>query len=175
MGQALPIASQDFRNRHLTVVVYWKKRTGIDSLQNGHAALIIDTALMEYGKNDFYVSWLSTGASMVNRASAGTFMSDCGDWGGSAVGDGGLHIPNRWVALKGMNIGAMKEAWDQMRGKERAHWKLFDKNCATMVARILKAGGGDSFARAHQKQLMWWPTDLLRYAKSMGQNVYQTS
>jgi hypothetical protein len=62
-----------------------------------------------------------------------------------------------------------------MRNKERAHWKLVDKNCATACARILKAGGGDDFAATAKHQKMWWPTDLIRYAKSMGQTVYMTS
>ena len=58
-----------------------------------------------------------------------------------------------------------------MRTKQAAHWKLFDKNCATAVARILKAGGGDEFATPNQKQLVWWPTDLLKYARSIGQRL----
>ncbi len=69
----------------------------------------------------------------------------------------------------------MKETWDDMRHKQGAHWKLFDKNCATAVARILKAGGGDDFATQQSKQLVWWPTDTIKYAKSMGSNVVETS
>ena len=155
--------------------MYWRKRTGIDSLQNGHAALIIDSMQFNVFRPDFYVSWCGTGGGMVSRADASTFIEDSESWGGSEVGNEGRHVPNRWVALKGLDVGRMKGAWDTMRTKQAAHWKLFDKNCATAVARILKAGGGDDFASAHMKQLVWWPTDLLKYARSMGDNVFRTS
>lgn len=83
--------------------------------------------------------------------------------------------PTRWVCLKGLHVGNMKTAWDEMRHKQGCHWKVFDKNCATAVARILKAGGGDDFATGHKDQLIWWPTDVIKYAKSMGSNVVRTS
>ena len=175
MGQPLQIAGTDLANRPLTIVIYWKKRTGVDSLQNGHAALIIDTTQVRPTSADYYVSWMGTGGGWKSRADASTFIEDAGNWGGSPVGTQGIHVPNRWVALKGLNIRNMKTAWDTMRTKEAAHWKLFDKNCATAVARILKAGGGDNFATSNQKQLVWWPTDLLKYARSMGSNVIRTS
>ena len=175
MGVPLRIQGTDLAQRHLSIVLYWRKRTGIDSLQNGHAALIIDSAAMDPMRNDYYVSWLSTGGKLVNRADAATFEEDAATWGGSAVGNQGYHVPNRWVAIKGLNIANMKASWDAMRTKEAAHWKLFDKNCATAVARILKAGGADDFATSSKHQLMWWPTDLLNYARSMGSNVFKTS
>jgi len=175
MGQPLRITGTDLASRPLSIVLYWRKRTGIDTLQNGHAALIIDSTRLTMTSTDYYVSWLSTGAKLVNRANAATFEDDAENWGGSEVGNQGLHVPNRWVAIKGLHVGNMKTAWDAMRTKEAAHWKLFDKNCATAVARILKAGGADDFATSSKHQLMWWPTDLLKYARSMGQNVFRTS
>src|ERR1700722_17970027 len=175
MGQ--PLHLENFRNRPLTIVIYWKQRTGFDSLQNGHAALVIDSAVFSMMNDEYYVSWLGSdqGNAFRNRSIKGTFAGDSQDWGGEAVGDGTYHLPTRWVALSGLQVGNMKAAWDQMRTKQRAHWKLFDKNCATAVARILKAGGGDDFATGHKQQLVWWPTDLLKYARSMGTNVFQTS
>ena len=176
MGQSLNVFGADFRTNHLTIVIYWKKRTGIDSLQNGHAALVIDSAQLSPTNAEYYVSWLSSGAKMVNRAEKGTYADDASNWGGNPGAlDDGMHLPSRWVALRGMHIGRMKEAWDAVRTKERAHWKMVDKNCATVVARVLKAGGGDSFATTGKKQLVWWPTDLLRYARSMGPNIFRTS
>src|SRR6185437_14730126 len=177
MGRALPL--QEFRDHELTVAVYWKKRTGIDSLQNGHAALILDTSDFGVTKEQDYVSWLSNpqiGRVTTFRAAQNCYMADAGQWGGIRVGDGTYHVPSRWVAIQGLNIPDMRAAWDAARGKERAHWKLFDKNCATMVARILKAGGGDGFARGGAKnQSWWWPTDIIRYANSMGNHVYESS
>src|SRR4051794_3143974 len=46
-----------------------------------------------------------------------------------------------------------------------AHWRLTDKNGPTMVHTILKAGSGA--ATGHRKQLAWWPTDIIKYAKSV--------
>jgi hypothetical protein len=36
------------------------------------------------------------------------------------------------------------------------------------VARVLKAGGADGVTTAAKKQLIRWPTDLIRYARLMG-------
>jgi hypothetical protein len=186
MGEALDVSK--FRSSHYTVVIYWRKRKGIDALQNGHAALIIDTAQINMMNSEYYVSWMGEGKptgglGTIFAANQASYAYDAGTWGGERVhiqpGNAPpeieFHRPSRWVCLKGLHIGSMKEAWDQMRGKENAHWKLLDKNCATAVARILKAGGGDSFARSNKSQLVWWPTDLLKYAKSMGPNVVETS
>ena len=75
------------------------------------------------------------------------------------------------MALQGLNIPAMRQAWAaQLTKAGRAHWRLFDKNCTTMVHNILKAGGGDRAATAAKSQLIWWPTDLIRHAKSMTRN-----
>ena len=87
----------------------------------------------------------------------------------------GILLPTRWVALKGLDVGAMKAEWDKIRTKHNSHWKLLSKNCATVVARVLKAGGGDSHATSSKNQLVWWPTDVIRYAKSMDGLVQFTS
>jgi hypothetical protein len=174
MGRALPL--RDFKDHELTVAIYWKKRTGIDSLQNGHAALILDTSHFNVTRQDDYVSWLSGGPGTTSRAGQHSYVDDAEQWGGIPAGNGQYHVPSRWVAVQGLDIPAMREAWDAARGKERAHWKLFDKNCATMVARIIKAGGGDNFARGGSKnQLWWWPTDIIRYCNSMRNHVYESS
>jgi hypothetical protein len=68
--------------------------------------------------------------------------------------------------------------WPKTTGPDalqNAHWKLMDKNCATIVARVLKAGGADRFATRAKHQLVWWPTDLITYACSMGTQVVRTS
>jgi hypothetical protein len=105
---------------------------------------------------------------------AQTFSADMGTWGGQG-GNYNDNLPTRWVALKDLDIAAMKQAWDNLRNKPNAHWKLFDKNCATTVARVLKASGADNYATKAQNQAVWWPSDLIRYAKSMGTSVVSTS
>ena len=178
MGRPLPF--RDFAQLPLTVAIYWRKRTGIDSLQNGHAALVLDTSHFLVTSEADYVSWLGSGAggNGVTSFSAAphSYVADAGQWGGQAVPGGDFHVPTRWVAIEGLNIDEMRGAWNEARTKERAHWKLFDKNCATMVARILKAGGGDNFSRGGVKhQKWWWPMDIMKYGRSMGTHVYATS
>jgi hypothetical protein len=185
MGEPLQVTTQDMRANHYTVVIYWRKRTGNDALQNGHAAMIIDTAAHDVTDPGYYVSWLSDGGKSkglgtIFKATQAYYMRDSAEWGGTLIHTDhaygiDFHAPTRWVVLKHLNVGNMKAAWDQMRNKESAHWKLIDKNCATAVARILKAGGGDDYATGHKKQLVWWPTDLLKYAKSMDGKVVRTS
>jgi hypothetical protein len=172
----------------LTYVLYWRQRKGPDALQNGHAALIIDsheflhggtTGGPDFTGTDWYVSWLGGGAggtAFKQRGVANTFFNDSQEWGGHPLKPGSQYrVPTKWVAVQNLNRQLMKQEWDQIRNKLNAHWKLFDKNCATVVARILKAGGGDQLATKAKHQLVWWPSDLLTYAKSMGANVYKTS
>jgi hypothetical protein len=176
MGKALDLKALQSSATPLTVVIYWPPREGPDALQNGHAALIIDSVQFNPVSADWYVSWIGEGSSPFKaKAKASTFYVDAQEWGGFAVGNKGFRVPTRWVALQGLNITAMKTAWDQMCSKQDAHWKLLDKNCATAVARILKAGDADRLATAAKKQLIWWPTDLIRYARSMGAAIVDQS
>ena len=188
---------------HLTIVIYWHPRGRPDALANGHAALIIDgeewltapkpegeTGLMPaylYNR-EWYVSWLGGKVDWHppkgskkggNKGIASHMCEDMCTWGGEAVSDtppfADLNYPIRWVAIQGLQTQAMHDAWDAARNKVGAHWRLFDKNCATMVHTILKAGGGDQLATGHKKQLVWWPSDLIRYARSMTGHVHSSS
>ena len=49
------------------------------------------------------------------------------------------------------------------------------KGLAYRIDSIVPFFGGDRFATGHKKQLVWWPSDLIRYANSMGTHVYKTS
>lgn len=183
MGRPLDVLAEGFRDNQYTYAIYWRQRTGYDSIQNGHAALIIDSSRFNRHIPAWYVSWIGTGASskfgtVVEMDRSINFMSDARSYGGEAgplISGVQYYFPRRWVALRNLDIDAMKAAWDAARGKEGAHWKLLNKNCATMAARILKAGGGDDFARKHSQQTVWWPTDVIKYAKSMGDRVVETS
>lgn len=192
-----PGTLNDLKGHNLSIVIYWKPRKGPDALSNGHAALIIDFDRWASSNNpdangmlpgwmvdrEWYVSWLGgkidwspvKGSKGGAKGVASCFGDDSGDWGGERNGGpapfGDLMWPTRWVAVEGLDIGAMKTAWDgQLNKGGGAHWRIFDKNCATMVHNILKAGGGDRAATAAKKQIVWWPTDLIRYAKSMNRN-----
>jgi hypothetical protein len=168
-----PLNPTELQNRRLSVVIHWPptREPG-----HGHGALIIDTQKFQTGASDYYVSWMGAGTgknALQQPGAAQTFFSDTMTWGPQGNNNGTL--PTRWVALKGLDIVAMKQAWDNLRNKPNAHWKLFDKNCATGVARVLKAGGADDYATKAQNQAVWWPSDLIKYAKSMGTAVVSTS
>lgn len=191
----------DGNGQHLSVVIYWHPRKGPDAVQNGHAALIIDadewlnapiTDQLSsfppcYHNTEWYVSWLGgkidwkpgVGSWGGNKGVFSKFLDDMCVWGGEQVAAtapyADLRWPIRWVALQGLRVNDMRDAWDAARTKTGAHWNLLRKNCATMVHTVLKAGGGDQFATAHKKQLVWWPSDLIRYAKSMTGHVYKSS
>jgi hypothetical protein len=186
MGLPLTAAngSNTFETKmHLTYAIYWDPRPGgilPKALQNGHAAIIIDSYNFNRLILDDYVSWMGSGGSPFKATGdAQTYDEDMQEWGGAQHPiQAGYRVPTRWVAVQGLNQKAMTDAWRDLRGKQGgAHFKLIDKNCATVAARILKAGGGDRHARGWKtkNQLIWWPTDVIHYAESMGQQVYRTS
>jgi hypothetical protein len=165
-------------SRSLTYVIYWHPKNL--PIANGHASVIIDSA--EFAKDMsstmWYVSWAGRGDMGLKGAPGKSICirEDMGDWGGTPVGkDITLNNPTRWVALKGLNTAAMRQEWDKIRRKHNAHWRLLDKNCATVAARVLKAGGGDANATKAKTQLVWWPSDVYRYAKSMAGMIDSTS
>ncbi|PVZ63901.1 hypothetical protein [Pelagibaculum spongiae] len=60
--------------------------------------------------------------------------------------------------LSGLNCRAMIEEWASIRTKPDAHYRTLRKNCSTIVARVLRAGGIDqhtSFGNRHH--LVWTP------------------
>ena len=183
MGRTLDVLAEGFKDNQYTYAIYWRQRSGYDSLQNGHAALIIDSSRFSQHSAAWYVSWIGTGASskfgtVIEMDRFINFMSDAQSYGGEhgpVINGVQYCLPRRWVALRNLDIDAMKQAWDEAKGKHACHWKLLNKNCATMAARILKAGGGDDVARKHSQQVVWWPTDVIKYAKSMGGHVVETS
>lgn len=185
MGVPLRTDNRALRgNPPLTYVIYWNQRKGIGALQSGHASLILDSQRFLEGwplsiaNKEWYASWLNNGRGTVFQmgSSSNSFGDDMLQWGGERLKpDSDFRAPTKWVAVRGLDMPAMKEEWDRIAGKQGAHWKILDKNCATVVARILKAGGGDHLAAFHKRQVVWWPTDVIRYASSMGNCVYMTS
>jgi hypothetical protein len=188
MGIALSLGSGSLDvTRPLTYVIYWKPSS---ALANGHAAMIIDSSAYQgetntdsmlklFNDRDNYVSWMGGGGGanpLVRSGVAEDFDGDTQVWKGRATGNRGRNLPSRWVALKSLDIAAMRAEWDGIRNKPGgAHWKLIDKNCATVVARVLRAGGARSKSWGASHQLVWWPTDVIRYAASMKGYVYRKS
>jgi hypothetical protein len=159
--------------------------------------MIIDSSRIDrenaYGtflsNSDIYVSWVGSGATKnptVFQGTAMTFDEDrVAGWKGPHMGQDmngdDIHHPNRWVALKNLDTAAMMQAWANIRNKPGGHWKLVDKNCATVVYRVLKEGcrgvgaGVPWYKWKAAHQLVWWPSDLIDYAKSLDGFVYDRS
>ena len=177
MGQPLSVKtiSMLFPGQAIAIVIYWEKRKGNDNFQNGHASLVLD--VHEVVKNprltSHYASWMGSSDGinpLKRRAEQNSIVDDSREWGTFPSGSQYCQ-PTRWVAIRNLKLSAMRTEWNLMCTKQSAHWKVVDKNCATTVANLLKAGGGDALATAAKHQLVWWPTDLIRYARSMGTNI----
>ena len=115
---------------------------------------------------------------------ASTFREDMqAGWGGHTLGDNagdfaGENVPTRWVALRGLDIEAMHAEWATIRNKQGGHWKLIDKNCASVVARVLKEGCRKVGARgswASRHTVIWTPDGVMKFAKSLTNYIYNTS
>jgi hypothetical protein len=95
-----------------------------------------------------------------------TFVGDC-----SAESDkeDGFRLPDHMIPLGALDQLKMQAAWNAIRDKPDAHYRLMRKNCSTIAARVIRAGMGT-------KQLVlspllthkaWWtPHDVLLLAQS---------
>lgn len=172
-------------HRRATYFLWWKPIVGF-----GHAALIIDSVAFSTNRqanvnslladsdagmpydfasllNDNYVSWYgSTKGFFLTglRAQKGTYVTD------ELLTQKGE--PSKIVEMTELDFNAMRGAWHEIRDKAKANWKLFDKNCSTVVARVLKAGGGDTFCRNKSKShpLFWTPGGCYEYAKAIAKH-----
>jgi hypothetical protein len=95
-----------------------------------------------------------------------TFLRDC------AAESGKKHrfrLPDHMIPLGALDQLKMQAAWNAIRDKPEAHYRLVRKNCSTIAARVIRAGMGT-------KQLVlspllthkaWWtPYDVLLLAQS---------
>jgi hypothetical protein len=80
-----------------------------------------------------------------------------------------IYAPDHILRLTGMNEANMKTEWTRIRTKENAHYKLYGKNCSTIVARVMRAGTTwreRNLWRAHSE--MWTPLKVKRFAFNLG-------
>lgn len=163
-----------------STIYYWYKRHRLDT---GHAALAINhelyvqlfthngylntATLGPVSPDDLYVSWLgaaSKGLLKPHRGVAHDMDEDAQQFRGYRV-----HQVNLGGSL---DREAMVEAWREIRGKHGAHWKLMSKNCATVVRRVLKAGGCDRYVRRWDwKHGLFSPQKLYHYAKDAARHL----
>lgn len=125
----------------------------------GHASMHLGDH-REEDDTDWYVSWWpSETGTFTNAPTAApnTLEEDEESEEG---------IAHEYYDLEDLNIGTMKAAWDVRRGNPDKYYQLVGKNCSTIVAEVLQAGGANmdllgggiggalkAFSYAHN---LWW-------------------
>jgi hypothetical protein len=61
--------------------------------------------------------------------------------------------PHVVYEIDGLDLAAMRTAWFQIKRKQGAHYQMFRKSCATVVLRVLKAGG--AFSKISGAKALW--------------------
>jgi hypothetical protein len=124
-------------------------------------------ASMHIGNRDdeddimFYVSWWPQGEAGIvgaHLASPSTFS-----WDKSPSGEG--CDPHVTYEIEGLFEEHMKIEWDAIMNKPNAHYMFLPKNCSTIVARVLKAGGATEMmstanALIYGHNVYWTPKDV---------------
>ena len=101
-----------------------------------------------------------------------TFQEDCS---AESEEQGGFRLPDHMIPLGRLDRLKMLAAWNALRTKPDAHYRLMRKNCSTAAARIIRAGMGTSQLAlspllAHKT---WWtPNDVLLLARSLAKSDY---
>jgi hypothetical protein len=100
----------------------------------GHASMHIG-AHKEMDDRMWYVSWWPEGgANLIEKKDA-----QPNDYNGDIEQEGGrAHVR---YELYNLDVTAMKVEWDTIRTKASAHYQFLTKNCSTIVARVMRAGG----------------------------------
>lgn len=155
-------------------IYLWLKRHRLDT---GHAALLINAETYEamgalpinggdvlgpVYSDDLYVSWLGGRFHKLGKGHHGVHhdrFQDEQHFGGYKI--------HRVNLGEGLDRPAMVQAWRAIRDKPGAHWRLTDKNCSTVVRRVLAAGGCDPFVRRWDlKHGLFSPQKVYHYAKN---------
>jgi hypothetical protein len=126
----------------------------------GHASMHIG-AHTARNTTDWYVSWWPRGAAGpfdIKNAKPNTLAQD----ESPQCEDGASHVR---YDIEALNVTGMKAMWDSIRDKPQAHYRLLPKNCSTVVARVLKAGGANEListwkAIAYGHNVYWTPKDV---------------
>ncbi len=142
--------------------------------QVGHASLRIgDPADLHYDgldSTESYVSWWPAegqqhGLRLLRADSQQkTYFDDQDEEGGL------YHVK---YDLYGLDVYAMQEMWEAIRDKEESHYKFIDKNCSTIVSRILKTGGAHRFIPFELRfmlvklNVVWKPKDIATWCDHM--------
>ncbi|TQP63729.1 MARTX multifunctional-autoprocessing repeats-in-toxin holotoxin RtxA [Vibrio cholerae] len=73
------------------------------------------------------------------------------------------------INLEGLDVAAMQAEWHRLSNDPDARYQLLTKNCSSIVAKVLKAGGADKLI-GHTwlpKFGVWTPTELFNFGQAL--------
>ncbi|ENM3850306.1 MARTX multifunctional-autoprocessing repeats-in-toxin holotoxin RtxA [Vibrio cholerae] len=73
------------------------------------------------------------------------------------------------INLEGLDVAAMQAEWHRLSNDPDARYQLLNKNCSSIVAKVLKAGGADKLIGHtwRPKFGVWTPTELFNFAQDL--------
>jgi hypothetical protein len=96
-----------------------------------------------------------------------TFQEDCC---AESEKQHGFRLPDHMIPLGQLDTLRMQAAWNALRTKPDAHYRLMRKNCSTVAARIVRAGMGTgtlALSSLLTHKTWWTPHDVLLLARSL--------
>ncbi|MDR6289070.1 hypothetical protein E9232_001585 [Inquilinus ginsengisoli] len=100
------------------------------------------------------------------------FVEDCAAESGK---EGVFRLPDHMVPMGGLDILRMQAAWNAIRDKPDAHYRLMRKNCATIAARVIRAGMATKqhvLSPLLTHKAWWTPHDVLLLAQACPKSDY---
>ncbi|HHY0323891.1 TPA: MARTX multifunctional-autoprocessing repeats-in-toxin holotoxin RtxA [Vibrio cholerae] len=73
------------------------------------------------------------------------------------------------INLEGLDVAAMQAEWHRLSNDSDARYQLLNKNCSSIVAKVLKAGGADKLIGHtwRPKFGVWTPIELFNFAQDL--------
>ncbi|MBD2780466.1 MARTX multifunctional-autoprocessing repeats-in-toxin holotoxin RtxA [Xenorhabdus szentirmaii] len=101
----------------------------------------------------------------VMRQFAERELSDINDFKSSKIEQGRVYRIN----LEGLDVGAMQAEWHKISSDPDARYQLLTKNCSSIVARVLKAGGADKVLGSKWRPFfgVWTPAELFNFGEAL--------
>jgi hypothetical protein len=141
----------------------------------GHAAVNIGAFTPPAAGIQNYVSWWPGGGEDLADQGKKKAGAELADPEPNIVADIALetYLPDYIIRLNETwgQRNAMQARWNEIRGKQRGHYKFLRKNCSTITARILRAGGFTAGAIAglwYDHSSIWTPLKVKDFALQAG-------
>jgi len=127
-----------------------------DGQNIGHASMHIGPDTQEDNTVN-YVSWWPLGdmgpegllPTVKDSSKLCTLRKDKRSEGGAA---------HRTFKIEHLDVAAMVRKWLEIRTKPDSHYRLMRKNCSTIVARVLRAGGASELAKGSKQRHLHVPS-----------------